>query len=255
MQNQTLRLAREKKGYSLNQIAARTGVKLRTLELVDAGRFAELPSGLYGRAAIRAYATAVGLDADEVLAECASLIPVPEDPLDGLARVRGLARRASTRQPEPGASHPHRAPAPAAAAGIIAMRSVEQEELWRRFAASMFDGVLLVGIDVALVWLTARACGTSMATALRAGAPGIGLLFVLIGLLYFVLLGGVRNATFGARLMGLPDGEPADGALDVHAVFDRARRCVAGETSIFVEWLVQSGNGERCLRAIRFRRA
>ncbi len=91
--HERLRVARERRGMSLATIARQWGVREQNLVLIEQDRFEELPTGLYGRTAVRAYATAVGFPADEVLAEVIDRLRTPEDPLDGLARVRGLARQ------------------------------------------------------------------------------------------------------------------------------------------------------------------
>ena len=106
MSYERLRRRREQKGWRIEELERRTGVRSRLLELIDRGQFAELPTGLYGRSAVRAYAEAVGLSADEVLEEVASLMPAVEDPLDGLARVRGIKRTPGAR-PRPSRSRQH----------------------------------------------------------------------------------------------------------------------------------------------------
>ena len=63
MTYERLRLAREEKGWTIEELSRRAGIRPRTIELIDRGEFGELPAGLYGRASIRSYATAVGLDA------------------------------------------------------------------------------------------------------------------------------------------------------------------------------------------------
>jgi cytoskeleton protein RodZ len=59
-----LRAAREAKGLSLPEVAARTRVPLRHLEAIEASDFAGLPSATYAVGFVRSYARAV--DADEV---------------------------------------------------------------------------------------------------------------------------------------------------------------------------------------------
>lgn len=59
-----LRAAREAKGLSLAEVAARTRVPLRHLEAIEASNFAGLPSSTYAVGFVRGYARAV--DADEV---------------------------------------------------------------------------------------------------------------------------------------------------------------------------------------------
>ena len=59
-----LRAAREAKGLSLPEVAARTRVPLRHLEAIENSNFAGLPSSTYAVGFVRSYARAV--DADEV---------------------------------------------------------------------------------------------------------------------------------------------------------------------------------------------
>jgi cytoskeletal protein RodZ len=57
-----LRRARQQRGVSLQQIAQSTKIPLRHLEALERDDLATLPAGMYRRAHVRAYATAVGLD-------------------------------------------------------------------------------------------------------------------------------------------------------------------------------------------------
>jgi transcriptional regulator with XRE-family HTH domain len=227
-----LRRRREQKGWGIEDVVRRTGVRSRLLELIDRGQFAELPAGLYGRSAVRAYAEAVGLPADEVLEEVAPLMRVVEDPLDGLARVRGLKR-----SPARPASEPSTTPVVACDPAGAESSGVR----WHQLAAAGIDAALLAGIDVTLVWLTAVACGTPIELIPRIALAPIGLLCALFAGLYFLLLGGVRNATVGARLAGIAEAETRSGALDVHTVFARAWRSAVRETKGVVDWPHRSG--------------
>ena len=58
--HERLRLARERRGMSLATIARQWGVREQNLVLIEQDRFEELPTGLYGRTAVRAYATRRG---------------------------------------------------------------------------------------------------------------------------------------------------------------------------------------------------
>jgi cytoskeletal protein RodZ len=64
-----LREAREGKGWSHRQLAEATKLSVRAIELLERGRVAELPEGIYRRSIIRAVAREVGLNADQVLNE------------------------------------------------------------------------------------------------------------------------------------------------------------------------------------------
>jgi transcriptional regulator with XRE-family HTH domain len=231
-----LKMARERRGLTLQTIAKQSGVREQNLWLIDRGKFDELPTGLFGRHAVRNYAQAVGMSPDEALAEVAHLLREPEDPMDGLARVRGFARRKERKAPEP------------VAAAEAAPSAVGD---WRLRAAGAIDAAILVGIDLILVALTAVAGGVSTAEVMRTGAPAIGLLFVLIAVVYFVALGGVRNATIGARLVGAPSEPDTDDVVDARLAMSRGLRCAFRESSILVDWLLSSGYVLRSLQAWR----
>ena len=183
--HERLRLARERRGLSLATIARQWGVREQNLALIERDRFEELPTGLYGRNAVRAYATAVNLSTDEALAEVADRLRTPEDPLDGLARVRGL-----TRQPERTIKDILH----------VARPEVTLSESSRAHVANVLDALVLLGLDFALLQLTAAVAGVSAPEILRVAAPSMVALFVLIAALYFVLLGGLARATVGYRI-------------------------------------------------------
>jgi cytoskeleton protein RodZ len=63
-----LRDAREAQGLSLSDIAARTRIPLRQLEVIEAGAFASLPSRTYAIGFARTYARALELDEQNVMA-------------------------------------------------------------------------------------------------------------------------------------------------------------------------------------------
>jgi hypothetical protein len=219
----------------LTALENKVGVRLQVLALIDKGAFGELPAGLYGRHAIRAYATAVGLDANQVLEKVRPSLPEPEDPLDGLARVRGLGRRSKARPPvnelpaaprTPVAKSPNE---PDVDAGVD----------WRSLAASAIDSALLVSVVVGMAQLTALAAGAPLSHVVAVAAPAWGLMAAVIACLYFVLLAGVRNATLGARLVEAPMQDEAKG-MDAGTAIRRGLRCALRESSILVDWLVTS---------------
>src|SRR5947207_12068148 len=89
--HEQLRCARAQRGEDLAALSARTGLRVHHIRAIEEGRLGDLPRGIYGRAAIRSFAAAYALDADAVLADCEVLLPRVEDPIDALARVRGIA--------------------------------------------------------------------------------------------------------------------------------------------------------------------
>jgi transcriptional regulator with XRE-family HTH domain len=327
---QALRQAREHKGWSIEDLARRAGLRARTVEMIEDGRFDELPAGLYGRSSIRSYATAVGLDAQEVLEAFGPQVPSTEDPLDGLARRCGHVRRVQARAADPVVPPPSVAraasrstvvvPKPAVSVPVAAQpvaaeflasapavsstlsdmsltaasdrlvfsddevseivlsqpgiaydalpdpivasfrephalpeyleidlagdEPLDQEEpfddvepmlldpaptsigWWRPLAASGIDLSALAVLGAALVWLTALASATTIPLVLRSGGLGIGVVFAVIVGLYFVLFGGVGNATPGRAAMGLDSRSTGRTVLNARDVFARAYRSV-----------------------------
>ncbi len=183
--HERLRLARERKGMSLATIGRQFGVREQNLLLIEQDKLEELPTGLYGRAAVRAYASAVGLPADEALAEVIERLRTPEDPLDGLARVRGLAR-----QPERTFKEILHVPT----------AEVSLSSSTRAHVANAVDGLVLLALDFLLLELTAAVAGVRATDVLRVAAPSMLGLFALIAALYFVLLGGLAQATVGSKI-------------------------------------------------------
>jgi len=64
-----LRLARERRGTSLQQISAKTKISIAALEALERNDISKLPGGIFTRSFVRAYATEVGLDPDETVRE------------------------------------------------------------------------------------------------------------------------------------------------------------------------------------------
>jgi len=63
-----LRQAREDADVTLEDVAARTKIRLPFLQAIEAGEFHRLPDGLVRRGHLRAYARAVGLDPEQIVA-------------------------------------------------------------------------------------------------------------------------------------------------------------------------------------------
>jgi transcriptional regulator with XRE-family HTH domain len=214
--HERLRRAREKRGLSLEAIARARGVREQALRLIDDDAFEQLPTGLYGRAVIRAYAVAVGLPADEAIAEVAHRLRTPEDPIEGLARVRGI-------EPKPQRWSIDVAPSVA--------RPFTIGFAWRPRAAALLDLGILVGIDLTLIQLTALTAGVDTAEVVRTSLPLMALLFAVIASVYFVLLGGVRQATIGARLVQAPAYANLLDGTDARTIVQRGAQYALGGVS------------------------
>jgi cytoskeletal protein RodZ len=64
-----LKHAREARGVSLPEIAASTKIAVAALEALERNDVRRLPGGIFGRAMVRSYALAVGLDADATVTD------------------------------------------------------------------------------------------------------------------------------------------------------------------------------------------
>ena len=76
--------ARINSHLTLQQIAVRTALSPSVLRNLDEGRFELLPSGVYARSYVRAFAVAVGLDPEITLSEVEHLLPGAPDPIPAL---------------------------------------------------------------------------------------------------------------------------------------------------------------------------
>jgi hypothetical protein len=251
-----MRQAREAAGLDLQAVERRTRVRLHLLEAIELGHFDRLPRGVYARSVIRAYATAIGIDPNRAVTALAPLLPEAEDALDGIARVRGLARHheapetSTADAPVADVLHVDLPPAadgprPALAIsspvdlGKLADRVRSAAGSWspasREKAAAAIDGVILAGIDVLLLGLTARAAGVPVGSVLGLAAPAMATVALLIAALYFLLLAGIVGQTAGGRLMGVPPSPLSARRIDAGTMTRRACEIAARELSILVD--------------------
>jgi transcriptional regulator with XRE-family HTH domain len=86
-----LRRIRERRGLSLEEMSAQTKVGMTHYAALEAGDLSRWPSGIFRRAFVRSYATAVGLDPDEVLAAFSRIFPDPADGPRAAARIMAEA--------------------------------------------------------------------------------------------------------------------------------------------------------------------
>lgn len=72
-----LRQLREQRGISVAEIAAQTKIKASLLEGLERDDISQWPAGIFRRAYVRAYAVAIGFDADAAVREFLTLYPEP----------------------------------------------------------------------------------------------------------------------------------------------------------------------------------
>lgn len=73
-----LRKERERRKISLDSIAATTKVSVALFEGLERDDVSRWPSGIFRRSFVRAYASAIGLDPDEIVREFLERFPEPE---------------------------------------------------------------------------------------------------------------------------------------------------------------------------------
>jgi cytoskeletal protein RodZ len=88
-----LRDARERRGLTLQQISAETKIPWRHLDALEHGNLAAVPSGMYRRAEIRAYAAVVGIDQGLALAELEHALSTTRGTSDVEASKAPLSRK------------------------------------------------------------------------------------------------------------------------------------------------------------------
>jgi transcriptional regulator with XRE-family HTH domain len=84
-----LRAERERRGITLETIAAVTNVSADLWDGLERNDFSRWPSGIFARAFVRDYARAVGLDADEVIDEFCRLFPLGDRRRERVIKAHG----------------------------------------------------------------------------------------------------------------------------------------------------------------------
>lgn len=172
-----LRRARTACGEELSALSRRTGIRLHHLRAIEDGRFGDLPPGIYGRSAVRAFAEACGLDSADLLADCEPLLPRAEDPIDALARRHGRA---------PSHAEPLHVPhEPSASEGHV-----------RILAAAVVDAAVIGVLLLMLVVVVAAVVRVPIAALSGSPAP-LGLMGLVIAAGYHLWFGGLVGATLG----------------------------------------------------------
>jgi transcriptional regulator with XRE-family HTH domain len=107
-----MRQHREQQALDLASIAAMTKIKASLLEALERDDVSNWPPGIYRRAYVRAYANAIGLDADTVIREFLEAYPEPSEtveappPPTGLRGLVGSALGSLSRIRHPGWTPP-----------------------------------------------------------------------------------------------------------------------------------------------------
>lgn len=97
-----LRLARDQKGFSIEDVAVRLKVPARYVTAIEQGDVAVLPEPMFVRGYVKAYARMVGIDAEELLASLAPVEVKAPKPLTSMEKSTGPTggRRSGGRAPK-----------------------------------------------------------------------------------------------------------------------------------------------------------
>jgi hypothetical protein len=101
-------------------------------------------------------------------------------------------------------------------------------------AASAIDGAILSVFAIALLKVTARLTHVPIAEAAVSAAPAVGAIAALVAMAYFVLLGGLRQSTFGETIAQVRH-DSLSRDHDLGIILARAMDCALRESSILIE--------------------
>jgi hypothetical protein len=201
-QNPLLR-ARLRRGLSLTDIRDRTRLSPSMLRLLDEGRFAELPAGLYARGYVRAYASAVDIDPEQTLDELSAQLPIAHDPIPKMLAI--------ARTDDPDWLITLEDARASAGMWIDARTARLQAHMPAPGAlkAAGIDASILVGLQAALTLLTAWMCGVGVQSLLTTSGVALAAVWGLQVSVYLPLAFRVRRLRTGVFLkipqLRLPD--------------------------------------------------
>ncbi len=230
--HERLRRIRIERGESRASLAARAGIRARWLQAIEDGRFQDLPTGIYARAAIRRHADALGLQPEGILLLCAPLLRELQDPISAIGRLRGIdvswTRKPSVARSPVGTILSSR-PASDQAGPIMMLPS------WRLVVAAVIDAAAMGALLLVVVTCTVAA-GVPVA-ALRSGsAIAFTTIALVLSACYFGVLGGIVGETAGEHLARVRSGSATPSTLDLRAMSLRTFDSVFRD-ALFIELL------------------
>jgi transcriptional regulator with XRE-family HTH domain len=239
-----LRRIRMGKGLSLTEISRRTRIGVGYLRKIEEGQFKALPPGFYARAFVRAYADAVGVDADVVLGELADVLPAAQaaaapHPTTGAASAPTVD--AATLIPDARMTllkqilDRHNSVVQAAATAATAAARTGAAAPARRLAAAAIDGLLLSSVYLTVLGMTAYTCEVSIGALVEAAAFSVFTVLAVITLLYVFMMGGIAGRTIGSMILGVPLIDPPSAPLGLDAILRRSVRFLCADASAAAE--------------------
>jgi hypothetical protein len=186
-----LRSERERRGISLDTIAAATKVSADLWDGLERNDFSRWPSGIFARAFIRDYARAVGLDSDEVVDEFCRLFPIGDRRASRLIKAQAhlIGHSPALTETMMPTSGDRRAP------------DLTAEEQARAVAARYAARAVAATIDTASALLLAAAVALPLSISFWATAGVVGLLYYGVATIALGRTLGTRTAVaLGQRM-------------------------------------------------------
>jgi Helix-turn-helix domain len=179
--------ARVQRGISLETIASTTRLSPRVVSALDSGHFDAIPAGLYARSYVRAFAKAVALDPEAVLAQLSDRLPAVVELSPAFAE-----------KPHPQTeAHPPQESHPLEHAHAEEHAQPEEQHLQNesRPAATalvrdaIIDAAFLLSLSAMLVAVVSEYCGLPSVALVRLEPGPIVGLCAPVWVMYEVLLG------------------------------------------------------------------
>lgn len=195
--------ARINSQLTLAQIGVRTALSPTVLRHIDEGRFEQLPSGVYARSYVRAYASAVGLDPDEALAQVEPYLPGLPDAIAAMHEAQAvttwerLSRRFAPARQKIAQTTASLRPVVKPAPGRPELRAPLRKQDLTPWAAAAIDATLLVAVDAFLIMLISWSSGIALDVLLRESGVALALFCAIPIGLYFLFFGGIAGSTLG----------------------------------------------------------
>ncbi|HEX4347840.1 MAG TPA: helix-turn-helix transcriptional regulator [Vicinamibacterales bacterium] len=199
-----LRRERERRQIAIASIAENTKISASLFDALERNDTSHWPSGIFRRAFIRSYASAIGLDPDEIAKEFLERFPDPNDPDAALSLA-----------PEPA---PVARPAVASTATLRLTLATESAFTREKLLRSVLDRIAAIACDLAVVSL--------IGLALYAA---IGIFWMPLCIAFAVYYAGgvlLLGNTPGVRLCAPIKSPPAPGA-QVPSITKAARELLA----------------------------
>lgn len=240
-----LRRIRMGKGLSLTEISRRTRIGVGYLRKIEEGQFKSLPPGFYARAFVRAYAEAVGVDADVVLGELAGVLPAAQaaaapHPVGENAAAAATAVEAATLIPDARMTllkqilDRHNAMVTEASARVRAARAGAGRP-GRRLLAAAIDGAMLGSLYLIVLAVTAFACGVTIGALVQMAGLAVFTVLAFITLLYVFMMGGIAGRTIGSMVLDVPLIERPAAPLGLDAILRRSVSFLRADASAAAE--------------------